>query len=188
MQAEPATVPTGHLRSADSAGVSAGYATDVRPAAATAAAARRAGQTRRLLEAPIASTLLALAAPNVVAVTAQTAVSMAEAWYVSRLGIDALAGLALVFPLVTMMQMMSAGSMGGGGASAVARALGSGDTAKAEALLLHIVVIAACMAVLFTVVILGFGRYFFTALGGRGAVLDHALAYSTVIFARKSGV
>src|SRR3546814_2400377 len=88
MQAEPATVPTGHLRSADSAGVSAGYATDVRPAAATAAAARRAGQTRRLLEAPIASTLLALAAPNVVAVTAQTAVSMAEAWYVSRLGID----------------------------------------------------------------------------------------------------
>src|SRR3546814_20032794 len=38
------------------------------------------------------------------------------------------------------------------------------------------------MAVLFTVVIRGFGRYFFTALGGRGAVLDHALAYSTVIF------
>src|SRR3546814_5965516 len=38
------------------------------------------------------------------------------------------------------------------------------------------------MAVLFTVVIPGFGRYFFTALGGRGAVLDHALAYSTVIF------
>jgi len=147
------------------------------------AATRRAAMTRRLLDAPIAPTLLGLAAPNVVAVAAQTAVSMAEAWYVSRLGIDSLAGLALVFPLVTMMQMMSAGAMGGGGASAVARALGAGDTAKAEALLLHIIVIAAGMAALFSVVILGFGRIFFGALGGRGAVLDQALAYSTVIFA-----
>src|SRR3546814_18527488 len=110
MQAEPATVPTGHLRSADSAGVSAGYATDVRPAAATAAAARRAGQTRLLLDAPIASTLLAPAPPNVVAVTAPTAVSMAEAWYVIRLCIDSLAGLARVFPLVPMSQLLLASS------------------------------------------------------------------------------
>src|SRR5690606_13968758 len=100
-----------------------------------------------------------------------------------RLGIDALAGLALVFPLVTMMQMMSAGAMGGGGASAVARALGSGDTAKAEALLLHIVVIAACMAGLYTLVILGLGRWFYMVPGGTGAVLEQALTYSGVIFA-----
>jgi len=151
--------------------------------AGAGASARRAALTRRLLEGPIVLTLLGLAAPNVVAVAAQTAVSMAEAWYVSRLGIDALAGLALVFPLVTMMQMMSAGAMGGGGASAVARALGSGDTAKAEALLLHIVVIAACMAGLYTLVILGLGRWFYMVLGGTGAVLEQALTYSGVIFA-----
>ncbi|MFN4091027.1 MAG: MATE family efflux transporter, partial [Alphaproteobacteria bacterium] len=149
----------------------------------SAAAARRAAQTRRLLHAPIAPTLLGLAAPNVVAVAAQTAVSMAEAWYVSRLGIAALAGLALVFPLVTMMQMMSAGAMGGGGASAVARALGAGDTARAEALLLHIIVIAAGMAALYSGLILGFGHLFYAALGGRDAVLEQALAYSGVVFA-----
>ena len=42
------------------------------------------------------------------------------------LGSEALAGVALVFPLIMLMQTMSAGGMGGGVASAVARAVGAG--------------------------------------------------------------
>lgn len=181
MPAEPASL-SATAALAETPGASQTAASPTTAAARPAAAARRAAQTRKLLDAPIAPTLALLAAPNVVAVAAQTAVSMAEAWYVSRLGIDALAGLALVFPLVTMMQMMSAGAMGGGGASAVARALGAGDTARAETLLVHIIVIAAAMAALFSFVILGFGRLMFSALGGQGEVLSQALAYSSVIF------
>ena len=93
--------------------------------AASAAAARRAAATRRILEAPILPTIARLAAPNVVLVLVQTAVSVVETWLVGRLGTTSLAALALVFPFVILMQMMSAGSMGGGVASAVARALGA---------------------------------------------------------------
>jgi len=79
-------------------------------------------RTRRLLEGPIAPTLLALAAPNVVVLVAQVAISVLEAYFVGWLGADALAGVSVTFPLVMLMQTMSAGGMGGGVAAAVARA------------------------------------------------------------------
>ena len=82
--------------------------------------------TRRLLDGRIAPTLLRLAAPNVVVIVVQAAVSAGEAVFVGWLGADALAGVSLVFPLIMLMQTMSAGGMGGGVASAVARALGAG--------------------------------------------------------------
>src|SRR5262245_21238953 len=69
-------------------------------------------RTRRLLEAPITSTLLKLAAPNMLVMLAQASVGLIETYFVGRLGTDALAGVALVFPLLMLMQMMSAGAMG----------------------------------------------------------------------------
>src|SRR5205823_2285846 len=86
--------------------------------------ARMDPRTRALLEAPIAATLLRLAAPNVLVMLVQAAVGLVETYFIGKLGTDALAGVALVFPVVMLMQMMSAGAMGGGIASAIARALG----------------------------------------------------------------
>src|SRR5260370_26535439 len=54
----------------------------------------------------------------------QVALNVLEAYFVGWLGADALAGVSVTFPLVMLMQTMSAGGMGGGVASAVARALG----------------------------------------------------------------
>ena len=67
-----------------------------------------------LLEAPIASTLIMLAAPTLLVNIAQSAVGVIETYFIGRLGADALAGLALVFPVVMLAQMMSAGAVGGG--------------------------------------------------------------------------
>src|SRR5262245_46693482 len=80
-------------------------------------------RTRRLLEDPIGPTLARLAGPNVVVSLAQMAVAIADAWYVGYLGVAPLAALALVFPVQSLMTMMSAGAMGGGVSSAMARAL-----------------------------------------------------------------
>jgi Na+-driven multidrug efflux pump len=66
-------------------------------------------RTRRLLDAPILPTLLHLAAPNVVVMTVQAAVTTGEAYFLGWLGADALAGVSLTFPLVMLMQTMSAG-------------------------------------------------------------------------------
>jgi Na+-driven multidrug efflux pump len=149
---------------------------------ASAAAARRADATKRILEAPILPTLARLAAPNVVLVLVQTAVSVVETWLVGQLGTVSLAALALVFPFVILMQMMSAGSMGGGVASAVARALGAGDVARAEALIVHAIVIALGMALGFTLIFGLGGPAIFAALGAADGVLREATLYAFVVF------
>ena len=86
-------------------------------------------RTRMLIEAPIAATLVRLAAPNVLVMVAQASVGLIETYFVGQLGTDALAGVSLVFPAVMLMQMMSAGAMGGGISSAIARALLAADAA-----------------------------------------------------------
>src|SRR2546428_10915485 len=88
-------------------------------------------RTRVLLEGPIVSTLLRLATPNVLVMFVQASVGLIETYFVARLGTDALAGVTLVFPVLMLMQMMSAGAMGGGISSALARALGAGRRADA---------------------------------------------------------
>ena len=85
------------------------------------APARFDPRTRHLIEAPITPTLLRLAGPNVLVMLVQASVGLIETYFIGWLGTDALAGVALVFPVVMLMQMMSAGAMGGGISSAVAR-------------------------------------------------------------------
>jgi putative MATE family efflux protein len=140
-------------------------------------------RTRMLLEAPIARTLLRLAAPNIVVMVVQASVGLIEAYFIGKLGTDALAGVTLVFPVVMLMQMMSAGAMGGGISSAVARALGAGRREDADALALHALAIAVLFGVVFTLAVLGGGRWLYAAMGGSGASLAAALTYSDVVFA-----
>ena len=140
-------------------------------------------RTERLLAAPILPTLLRLSAPGVLLVAFQSLVSVGDTYFVGRLGTEPLAGLALVFPLVMLLQMTSAGAMGGGVSSAVARALGAGSPALARRLVVHALVIAAAMGALFTLLVLLFGKSIHGLLGGRGSTLDHALGYSNVLFA-----
>lgn len=135
-----------------------------------------------LVTAPILPTLVKLALPNTLALVATAAVAIAETSYIGILGTEPLAGLALVFPMVMLMQMMSSGAMGGGVSSAISRALGANDEARARELAMHALAIGTCGGLLFTVVFIGFGRPIFTALGGKGAVLEQALAYSGVLF------
>jgi putative MATE family efflux protein len=139
--------------------------------------------TRRLLHDPIVPLLLRMAWPNILIMLAQSSAGLIETWWVSHLGTDALAGMALAFPPVMLMQMISAGAMGGGISSAIARALGSGRQDDADAAVLHAVVINLTLGLLFSVIMLAFGRPIYGALGGEGAALEAAIAYSNVVFA-----
>jgi putative MATE family efflux protein len=112
----------------------------------------------------------------------QIGVAVSEAWVVAQVGIDALAAIALVIPFITLMMNMANGGMGGGVASALARALGGGRAEDAKALLLHALVLAAVMALLFGVFAWTALPSIFQWLGGTGDVLDQALAFSQVWF------
>jgi putative MATE family efflux protein len=139
-------------------------------------------RTRLFLEGPIAGTLARLSWPNILVMLAQTSTGLIETWWISHLGTDALAGMAVVFPVVMLMQMMSQGAMGGGIASAIARALGSGRKDEADAYVLHAIVINILFGAFFLIAVLSFGRPLYQALGGRGASLEAALRYSNVVF------
>jgi putative MATE family efflux protein len=150
---------------------------DMRPTAAVPPA-----PANGLLTSPILPTLLKLTLPNAIAMAGTTLVAVAETSYIGRLGTEPLAGIALVFPFVMLTQMMSAGAMGGGVSSAISRALGAGDRVRAATLALHAAMIGACAGIFFTVMMLMFGRAFYTLLGGRGGVLEQAMQYSQMLF------
>jgi len=135
-----------------------------------------------LVTAPILPTLARLSAPGVLLVAFQTAVSVGDTYFIGRLGTAPLAGLALVFPLVMLLQMASAGAMGGGVSSAVARSLGASDAGRARRLVVHELLIALGMTAAFTLLILWFGSALYRLLGGEGESLGNALAYSNILF------
>jgi putative MATE family efflux protein len=140
-------------------------------------------RTQGLIAAPIVPTLARLSAPGVLLVAFQSLVSVGDTYFVGRLGTAPLAGLALVFPLLMLLQMTSSGAMGGGVSSAIARALGSGNVQAARRLVVHALVIATAMGAAFTVLILLLGPGIYSLLGGKDDTLASAVAYSNVVFA-----
>src|ERR1700704_46934 len=140
-------------------------------------------RTQRLLEGPIGPTLLRLAWPNIVVTVVQASIGLIETYFVAKLGTDALAGMALVFPVVMLIQMMSAGGMGGGISSAVARALGSGRREVADVLVWHAVAIAIGLGLVTTLAAWLGGPSLYATMGGVDGSLAAALAYSNLVFA-----
>jgi len=140
-------------------------------------------RTRMLLEAPVGRTIVRLALPNVVVMVVQASIGLIETYFVAKLGLDALAGIALVFPLFMLLQMVSAGAMGGGILSAIARALGSGQTERANALVWHAVAITIVLGAATTAAALLFGPKLYALMGGRDGSLAAAVTYSSLVFA-----
>jgi Na+-driven multidrug efflux pump len=102
-----------------------------------------------LLDGPILRTLLSLAWPNALAFSAGTLVAVAETSYIGKLGIEALAAMALVFPCMMLTMSMSGAAMAGGVSSAIAQALGAGDRDRAENLATHALLIAIFFGLVF---------------------------------------
>ena len=151
-------------------------------------AAAQARALDLLLTAPILPTLLRFALPNMAAMLSTALAAIAETTYVGSFGVASLAAMALVFPMIMLQQMMSAGAMGGGVSSAVSRALGAGNTARASALAVHAMWIGLGAGAAFTVVMLTLGPAIYAMLGGRGEALAQAVAYANVAFIGSIGV
>src|SRR6476661_9927194 len=140
-------------------------------------------RTRILLEAPVTRTILRLALPNVVVMMVQASIGLIETYFVAKLGLDALAGIALVFPLFMLLQMVSAGAMGGGILSAIARALGAGERDRANELVWSAIAITIGLGALTTIAALLLGPKLYALMGGRDGSLAAATTYSAIVFA-----
>jgi len=121
--------------------------------------------------------------PTILVMLAQASTGLIETWWVSRLGIDALAGMALVFSRLHDDADAVAGAMGGGISSAIARALGGRParrfrthscSTRSSSMLRS----AAC----FPRWCSGSGRHSIAGSAAPAPTLDAALVYSNIVF------
>ena len=139
-------------------------------------------RTHAMLTEPPLRLLLQMTAPNTLAFTLQACVNLAEIYMIGRLGTEALAAIALVFPLLILVQTMSGGPLGGAITASIARALGHGDRDNAERLVWHAIYGAIIGAAAFFILFVLFGRQLLILLGGGGVILDMAMSYCWVLF------
>ncbi|PLZ03051.1 MATE family efflux transporter [Burkholderia sp. WAC0059] len=136
-----------------------------------------------MLEAPIAPMLARMGWSNMLMMLAQSSTGLVETWFLAKLGTQVLAGVAVVVPVLMLMQNMSQGAMGGGISSSVARTLGSGNAALVDPLARHAVVLNTLIGIVFSAVLLAITRPLMQMLGAHGAALDAATTYGHVVFA-----
>ena len=139
--------------------------------------------SQQMLEGAILPMLLRMATPNAFGFFVQASVSMIEAWYIGQLGTTSLAAIALVFPALMLMQMLSGGAIGGAVTSAIAQSLGRDNVERAQGIVWHALAIACAGAAMFFVLNLAFGESLLVSLGARGEVLDQAASYAGILFA-----
>jgi Na+-driven multidrug efflux pump len=60
------------------------------------------------MEAPVGPTILGIAVPNVAVMVVQASIGLTQTYFVAKLGLDALAGMALALPPFLLLQMVSA--------------------------------------------------------------------------------
>lgn len=140
-------------------------------------------RTLMLLTRPIAPTILRLAVPNATVMLVQILIGLLEVYFVSRAGVDALAGVAPVFPLVSLIVAIAQGALGGGFVTTVARALGTGLTSEASDYVWYAVVLGVPMGFATTAVMLVSGPTLYSHMGVSGNALEIAVSYSFTIFA-----
>jgi len=136
-----------------------------------------------LLAKPIAPTILRLAVPNSTVMIVQILIGLLEVYFVSRTGVDALAGVSPVFPLVSLVVAIAQGALGGGIVTTVARVLGAGRIGDASEFAWYAVVLGVPLGIATTVVMVALGPTLYAHMGISGNALEIAISYSSIIFA-----
>jgi Na+-driven multidrug efflux pump len=140
-------------------------------------------RTHMLLEEPIAPTILRLALPNATVMIVQILIGLLEVYFVSRMGVDALAGVAPVFPLVSLVVAIAQGALGGGIVTTVARVLRAGRIGEASEYAWYAVVLGVPLGLATTAIMLASGPTLYAQMGVCGNALAIAVSYSFIIFA-----
>lgn len=122
-----------------------------------------------------------MAIPMLAGTFALTMYQLANAWFVSRLGTEALAAISFTFPVVMFLMLVTRG-LGSGAMTLVAHAIGEKDHRKAASLTTHALILSIFFAVLISVVGLFTIRLVFSGLGASGTILSMTSSYMTVFY------
>jgi putative MATE family efflux protein len=134
--------------------------------------------TEALAREKVGALILKFSIPSIVGMLVSGLYNVIDRIFVGRgVGPEALAGVAIVFPL--MLLVMAAGMLVGMGASSlIALKLGAGKRDEAEAAVGTATTMALALSAVFTLTVALFMRPILVFFGGKGAVLDYAMSFT----------
>lgn len=140
-------------------------------------------QTSPLIGKPLGPMMFRMAVPGVIGAILFSCFAIVEAAWLRRIGTDALAAVAMVFPLLMLAAMFSQGAIGGAVAGSIARALGAGDQERARSILMCAIVIAIVGGALMYLLILWLGPWLYQRTTSNPLVAVAAEQYAAIVFA-----
>ncbi len=130
----------------------------------------------------IGKLMLSMAIPSVIAQIINILYSIVDRIYIGHIegvGMEALTGVGVTFPIITLISAFSA-FVGVGGAPLASIWLGKGDRKRAEIILGNGVTMLAAFTVLLMVVFYAFQRPLLYMFGASDATIDYAVDYISV--------
>lgn len=124
-------------------------------------------------------TIVKMAVPMLAGTFAINMYNLTNAWFVSRLGTEALAAISFSFPVVMFLMFLTRG-LGSGAVTLVAHALGGRDQKRAATIATHALILAVVFAFVMSSLGLLTVRYVFSRMGAGGEVLDMTVRYMNI--------
>jgi Na+-driven multidrug efflux pump len=133
----------------------------------------------KLVNESVFKTITKMAVPMLAGTFAMNAYQLTNAWFVSRLGTEALAAISFTFPVVMLLMFLTRGiSMGA--MTLTAHALGAKDMQKAAAIATRTLMLAFAFSLVLAAVGLLTIKPLFSALGASGNVLALTSQYMKI--------
>ena len=139
-------------------------------------------RAERLLTLPPSRAILALGVPTTAVMALGATSGIVNTYFVAQLGADAIAAVSLVFPITLIVMTMMGGGIGAGISAALAQALGAGRMDDARRVAEHAFLLSAVISAALTTLLVWSAPLLFSWMGGRGLVLEAAVAFARVIF------
>ena len=134
-----------------------------------------------LTELPFNKIFFKLAVPNVCATFFAATTVIFDLWYIGKIGISELAGVAYIFPIYMLTSMLSNGAFGGAISGATARAFGSKNITQAECILRSAILIAFLGAIIMMLLFFSFSERFFIYYKVDKQVTLAAITYGDIL-------
>lgn len=133
----------------------------------------------KLVTENTSKTIVKMAVPMFAGTFAINMYNLTNAWFVSRLGTEALAAISFSFPVVMFLMFLTRG-LGSGAVTLVAHALGGRDQKRAATIATHALILAVVFAFVMSSLGLLTVRYVFSRMGAGGEVLDMTVRYMNI--------
>ena len=134
-----------------------------------------------LTELPFNKIFFKLAIPNVCGTFFAASTVIFDLWYIGKIGISELAGVAYIFPIYMLTSMLSNGAFGGAISGATARAFGSKNITQAECIFRSAILIAFLGAIIMMFLFFYFSEIFLIYFNVDKQVSIAAITYGDIL-------